>query len=166
MIIPIILTILNKQIILMSKKICLACSAGGHLTEMLQLKEFYKEKEHFFITFKRSDSESLAKKEKVFFAELPRRNPFATLKSFFQCLKIIRKENPKIIISTGADVGLVTCIAGKLLGKKIVFIESFCRPTKPGVSGKIAYLFADLFIYQWKELEKYYPKGVYGGSIF
>ncbi|MAG18445.1 MAG: polysaccharide biosynthesis protein [Candidatus Diapherotrites archaeon] len=147
-------------------KICLACSAGGHLSEMLQLRDFYGKKEHFFITFKRKDTESLSEKENVFFAELPGRNPIATIKSFFQSINVLRKENPEVIVSTGADVGLVVCVAGKILGKKIVFIESFCRPTKPGISGKIAYLFSDLFIYQWKELEKYYPKGVYGGSIF
>ncbi len=151
---------------MMEKKICLACSAGGHLAEMLQLREFYGKHEHFFITFRRADTESLAEKEKVFFAELPRRNPLATAQSFFQCLDILRRENPGVIISTGADLGLIACIAGKILGKKIVFIESFCRPYKPGISGKIAYKFADLFIYQWKELEQYYPKGIFGGSIF
>lgn len=150
----------------MQKKVCLACSAGGHLSEMLQLKDFYGKYEHFFITFRRPDTESLVEKEKVFFVELPRRYPIATLKSFFQCLQVMRKENPAIVVSTGADAGLVACIAAKLLGKKVVFIESFCRPSKPGISGRIAYHFADLFIYQWKELENFYPRGIYGGSIF
>ncbi|MCH7902485.1 polysaccharide biosynthesis protein [archaeon] len=150
----------------MKPKICLACSAGGHLTEMLQLKEFYSKYEHFFVTFKRPDTESLASKERVFFVELPGRNFMATLKSFSQSIKIIRKEKPDLVISTGADSGLVTCVAAKLMGKKVVFIESFCRPSKPGLSGKIAYHFADLFIYQWREMEQFYPKGIYGGSIF
>ncbi len=150
----------------MKPKICLACSAGGHLAEMLQLSEFYSGHGHFFLTFRRADTESLAKKEKVFFAELPGRNPIETIKCFFQCIEALRKENPQVVVSTGADLGIVACLAGKLLGKKIVFIESFCRPEKPGISGAIAYLFADLFIYQWKELEKFYPRGVFGGSIF
>ncbi|VVB99019.1 UDP-N-acetylglucosamine--N-acetylmuramyl-(pentapeptide) pyrophosphoryl-undecaprenol N-acetylglucosamine transferase [uncultured archaeon] len=147
-------------------KICLACSAGGHLSEMLQLSGFYAGREHFFVTFRRPDSESLGLKEKVFFVELPGRNPFNTLKCFFQSMKILIKENPDSVVSTGADAGLVVCIAGKLLGKKIVFIESFCRPLVPGLSGRVAYIFADLFIYQWKGLAKFYPRGVYGGSIF
>lgn len=150
----------------MNKKICLACSAGGHLAEMLQLEDFYGKFSHFFVTFRRTDSESLAAREKVFFAELPGRSPIATLKCFFQCLDIIREEKPDLIVSTGADIGLVACLAGKLLGKKIVFIESFCRPSKPGLSGRIAYLFADKFIYQWKELGRFYPRGIFGGSIF
>src|SRR3989344_342189 len=127
----------------MNPKICLACSAGGHLSEMLELKEFFGKYDHFFVTFKRPDSESLSKKEKVFFIDLPGRNPISTTMAFFQSLSVLRKEKPDIIVSTGADAGLVVCVAGKILGKKIIFIESFCRPTKPGLSGKIAYHFAD-----------------------
>ena len=147
-------------------KICLACSAGGHLTEMVQLEPFYSKYNHFFISFEREDSRSLAKDETVFFIERPARNPVAAALSFFQALKIILMEKPGIVLSTGADAGLIACLAAKFAGKKIVFIESFCRPVKPGISGRIAYLFADLFIYQWKDLSKYYPKGIYGGSIF
>jgi len=150
----------------MKPGICLACSAGGHLAEMLQLRDFYSGKPHFFVTFRRADSESLAKTEKAHFIELPRRNPISTMKAFFQSISILRREKPSLVVSTGADAGLVVCIAAKLLGKKVVFIESFCRPSKPGLSGRIAYLFADLFIYQWKELKNFYPNGVYGGSIF
>ncbi|HLC79232.1 MAG TPA: PssD/Cps14F family polysaccharide biosynthesis glycosyltransferase [archaeon] len=150
----------------MALKICLACSAGGHLSEMLQLEDFYKKYPHFFITFERADTQSLAKSKKVFFAPLPGRNPVASVQCFLQSFDIIRKENPDVVISTGADIGLLACAAGKILGKKVVFIESFCRPLEPGVSGKIAYRFADLFIYQWRELEKFYPKGIFGGSIF
>jgi len=150
----------------MRPKLCLACSAGGHLSEMMRLAPMYSKYRHFFITFRRADTESLSQKEKVYFAQLPARNPIATIQCFFECLNAIRKENPDAIISTGADLGLVACVAGKLLGKKIVFIESFCRPSRPGLSGKMAYMFADLFIYQWKELSEFYPKGIFGGSIF
>lgn len=89
-----------------------------------------------------------------------------TWKSFWESWKIISGQKPDLIISTGADAGFLTCLAGKLQGKKIVFIESFCRPSKPGLSGRLAYHFADLFIYQWKEMKEFYPAGVYGGSIF
>lgn len=147
-------------------KICLACSAGGHLSEMLQLESFYSKHNHFFLTFRRADTESLALKERVFFADLPGRNIFRSVSSFLQSWGIIAREKPDVIISTGADIGILACIAGKLQGKKVVFIESFCRPQRPGVSGRIGYFFADLFIYQWKDLEKFYSKGVFGGSIF
>lgn len=147
-------------------RLCLACSAGGHLAEMLELRDFFEKYDHFFISFRRPDSEALEEKEKVFFAERPGRGIVNTAKSFFECREIIKRENPEVIISTGADLGFIACLAGKSMGKKIIFIESFCRPFQPSVSGKLAYKFADLFIYQWRDLRKFYPKGVYGGSIF
>ena len=109
----------------MKYNVCLACSAGGHLSEMLELRQFYKKHSHFFLTFKRTDSESLAKTEKVRFAALPGRSPLATVKCFLQCIKILKDEKADFVVSTGADIGLVACVAGKFLGKKIVFIESF-----------------------------------------
>ena len=136
------------------------------MREMLQLEEFYKKHDYFFFTFKREDSESLEKKERVYFAERPARNPASTIRAFSQALKVLRKERPDLIVSTGADVAVPMIIAGKLKEVKIAYIESFCRPIKPSISGKIAYSLADLFVYQWKPLKKHYPKGVYGGSIF
>lgn len=147
-------------------RIALACSAGGHLAEMRQLEPFYSKYPHFFITFKRPDTEDLAKTEKVFFVERPARNPVSTIRCFFQSLDILNNEKPDLVIATGADVSVPACLIAKLSGKKVVFIESFCRPYKPGVSGRIVYHFADKFIYQWKQLAKAYPRGTYGGSIF
>jgi len=148
------------------KKICIATSTGGHLKEVLQLKKFYSKYEHYFVTMKRPDGIDLAKREKVYFVECPSRNIIKTLDNFSQSYTVFVKEKPDLIISAGADTALATCIIGKLFGKKVIYIESFCRPTKPSVTGRILYFFADLFIYQWKEVGKYYPSGKYGGSIF
>jgi UDP-N-acetylglucosamine:LPS N-acetylglucosamine transferase len=147
-------------------RICLACSAGGHLTELQQLEPFYKKFEHFFVTFRRPDSEALAGKKTVFFVERPGRNPLKTIQNFFQAWKILSEQKPGIIVSTGADAAIPICLLGKLRGKKVVFIESFCRTRKPSWSGRIAYCFADLFIYQWESLTRFFPKGKFGGSIF
>ena len=81
-------------------------------------------------------------------------------------MKILIKEKPDVVISTGADCALATCYLAKLFGKKVIYIESFCRPTRPSITGKLVYIIADLFIYQWEEVGKYYPKGKFGGSIF
>ena len=54
---------------------------------------------------------------------------------------------------------------GKLLGKKIIFIESWSRIYKKSSSGKFAYLFANLFFVQWPEMKKQYPKAIYAGRL-
>lgn len=146
--------------------ILLACSAGGHLTEMRQLEPFYSHYAHSFVTFQRPDTESLAKKERVHFITRPARNPIATLHALVQAWGVVAREKPKLVISTGADVAVPVCIAAKLQGIPIVFIESFCRPESPSISGGIISTFADRIIYQWKALKKNYPRGTYAGLIF
>ena len=147
-------------------KICLVASAGGHLKEILQLQKWYGDKEHYFVTFDRTDGKSLSKKEKTHFVVCPARNPLKFALNFVQSMKILIKEKPDVVISTGADCALATCYLAKLFGKKVIYIESFCRPTRPSITGKLVYIIADLFIYQWEEVGKYYPKGKFGGSIF
>ncbi len=150
----------------MKPKLLLACSAGGHLTEMRQLEPFYSKFDHAFLTFRRPDTESLAKTERVHFVERPARNPIATLKCIKQTWDVIRTEKPDLVLATGADVSVPACYLAKLSGKKVVFIESFCRPIRPGISGQLAYPIADLFLYQWKALAKTYSRGQHAGFIF
>jgi UDP-N-acetylglucosamine:LPS N-acetylglucosamine transferase len=147
-------------------KICLAASAGGHLKEILQLKPLYNKHSHYFITMKRADSKALSTTEKVYFLDCPSRNPIKFIINVFQSFDVLRKENPDLVISTGADVSLATCCFAKMLGKKVIYIESFCRPLKPSITGRLVYPIADLFLYQWKEVGAHYPKGKYAGSIF
>ncbi len=147
-------------------KICCASSAGGHLTELLQLSETFEGREHYFLTDKRLDSEELAGREKVFFIECPRRNPLKLIVNLWQSMKIFVKEKPDLVISTGADTAIATCLIAKLFGKKVVFIESFCRIREKSLSGRIMYRLADLFLVQWKENLEFYPKAEYAGSVF
>ena len=150
----------------MKMDILLACSAGGHLTEMRQLRPFYAHYSYGFVTFARPDTESLAKTEKVHFITRPARNILSTLRAFVEANAVLAREKPKLIISTGADVAVPVCVLAKLRGIPIVWIESFCRPEQPSLSGRIVSLFATRVIYQWRELEKFYPSGIFGGSIF
>jgi UDP-N-acetylglucosamine:LPS N-acetylglucosamine transferase len=149
-----------------SMKLCIAVSAGGHLSEIKQIEECYKKHEHFFITFKRFDSEELSKKNKVYFVVDPKRNPLNLIHNFIQSFFILLKEKPDAVISTGAGVALPSLLIAKLMRKKTVFIESFCRISSPSLSGRIAYKFVDLFLVQWKENLRFYPKAKYKGAVF
>lgn len=148
-------------------KLCLTCSAGGHLTEMFHLKKCYSKFPHFFVTFKRRDTSELSKKEKTYFVTDPGRNPINFLKNMFQSFRVLSKERPAVIMSTGAGVGIpISYLAKLVFGCKIVFVESFCRTEHPSLTGRIIYPIADMFMVQWEELlEKYGDKAIYRGAI-
>ena len=58
------------------------------------------------------------------------------------------------------------CCIGKILGSKIIYIESFANITTKTITGKLLYPIADKFIVQWDEMKKLYPDAVVGGWIF
>jgi len=136
------------------------------LTELLQLKKAWQGKPHYFVSDKRLNAIDLAKKEKVFFVSCPKRNPINLAINFVQSLWLFLWKKPTVVISTGADTAIPTCLIAKFFGKKIVFIESFCRIKKPSLSGKLMYGKADLFLVQWPENKKFFPKAEYEGGVF
>ena len=79
---------------------------------------------------------------------------------------ILLKNPADFVITTGAAVAIPICIYAKIFGKKVIYIESMARMTSPSNTGRLMYKIADLFIVQWKELLNFFPKAVYGGSIY
>ena len=151
-------------------KICLACSVGGHLTQMIQLENLYRKHDYFFVTEDMRLTRELAKKEKVYFLKLINRKKWNFLflfgYNFILSLQYIVREKPDLIISTGALSAIPSCILARLMGKKLIFIESFAKMETPTLTGRLIYNFADVFIIQWIRLGKFYPNAIYGGSIY
>jgi len=133
--------------------------------EAMELLPAIKEHKRFFVTFEREQSKELLKKEKAYFVIDPKRNPKKLLQNFSQSLKILKKENPDVVLSTGASAAVPMCYAAKMLGKKLIFVETLAAVDKPSVSGRVVYPISDIFVVQWKSLMKYYKKAVYGGSL-
>ena len=157
----------EKELKVFIMKICLVGSAGGHLTQLLQLQDLWNKYNSFYITYKEKSSEKLAKKYKTYFVKDPLRNPLYFLLTVFQSLYIFLIENPDIIITTGAGVAIPITLLGKIFGKKIVFIESLSRVETPSITGKIVYPISNLFLVQWKSLlKKYDQKARYEGKLF
>ena len=147
-------------------QVCLACSAGGHLTELLQLEKAWHNYKHFYISDRRANAIELSKKKKVYFVVCPRRNPLKLFINFIQSFFIFLKEKPSVVISTGADTAIPICLIAKLFRRRVVFIESFCRIKEPSLSARIMYRLADLFLVQWPENLKFFPKAEFAGSVF
>ena len=131
------------------------------------LKDFWKNYERFWVTFDKEDSKSLLKSEKMFTCSYPtNRNVKNLIKNTIQAIKLLKKERPELIISSGAAVAVPFFYIGKLLGAKVVYIEVFDRVDRPTLTGKMVYPITDLFIVQWEEMKKVYPESVVLGSVF
>ncbi|HBT4489830.1 TPA: UDP-N-acetylglucosamine--LPS N-acetylglucosamine transferase, partial [Enterococcus faecium] len=142
-------------------KICLVGSSGGHLTHLYLLKNFWEKEERFWVTFDKEDSRSMLKDERFFPCYYPtNRNIINLIRNSFLAIRILLKEKPDLIISSGAAVAVPFFYLGKLIGAKTIYIEVFDRIDAPTLTGKLVYPVTDKFIVQWDEMKKVYPKAI------
>ncbi|MGJ8700859.1 PssD/Cps14F family polysaccharide biosynthesis glycosyltransferase [Streptococcus pneumoniae] len=148
-------------------KVCLVGSSGGHLTHLYLLKPFWKDRERFWVTFDKEDARSILENEIFYPCYYPtNRNLKNLIKNTILAFKILRKERPDIIVSSGAAVAVPFFYLGKIFGVKTVYIEVFDRIDAPTMTGKLVYPVTDRFIVQWEEMKKVYPKAINLGGIF
>ncbi len=149
------------------KKVCLISSSGGHFEQLKMLKKLRENHDIYIVTEKTKYEEECdytllaGNKNKLIYA-------MHLFVNIFYSLGHIIKEKPDVIISTGTMVAFPTILWAKILGKKVIYIETFARVHGGTKAGKFVYKHKlyDMFIYQWKSLESEYPNGVYGGGIY
>jgi UDP-N-acetylglucosamine:LPS N-acetylglucosamine transferase len=146
--------------------ICLVASAGGHMSQLLRLTESWKGHDIFCVTTSDVARIKLKKYGKVYIVgECNRQHPIRAAKVLMRCMRVVIKERPEVVISTGAAAGCMVCIIGKLFGAKVVWIDSIANVSRLSLSGRIVKPFADLFLTQWPELASESCHVYYVGAI-
>jgi beta-1,4-N-acetylglucosaminyltransferase len=144
-------------------KICLVCSHGGHMTQILEMMDAFSGHETFFITYVNPRK---IENQKMYYLKCLGKNPWRFLASVPVIFYLLLKERPDIILSTGSEIAIPVLYAGWLLRIRTIFIESLSRVKKPSTTGKIVYPVASIFLVQWEPLlESYGRKAMYWGNI-
>jgi UDP-N-acetylglucosamine:LPS N-acetylglucosamine transferase len=147
-------------------KVCLTASAGGHLSQLLKLGSAWSGKETFWITTTKVVRDSLEGWGTVYIVgECNRQHPLRVMVVFFHLLRILRRERPDVVISTGAAPGCMVAVLGHLLGAKVIWLDSITNVSRLSLSGRLVRPFADLFLVQWPELARKYRGVEYVGAV-
>jgi len=145
------------------KKIGLICSAGGHFTEMLQLREAFKGHRIFVITYR---EKATLNQENTYYLETWR-SPTGFIVGLIKIFIIFLKEKPDILFSTGSEIAVPPFYLGKFLFRtKLIYLECSAQVYQPSLTGRCVYPITDLFLVQWEFLlKKYGPKAKYVGGL-
>ncbi len=165
-------------------KIGIACSAGGHLTQALSLLEAFRGHECFLIlqnfpAVKKFNPPQFTKTYhlKILFNYslgikiTPQRviwlGVYITLlENTFEIIKILMREKPDILFSTGSEIAIPTFYIGKFLfGAKLIYLESVARMRDISRAGRLLMPIVDLFLVQWEELAQKYKKAKFWGRV-
>jgi beta-1,4-N-acetylglucosaminyltransferase len=130
----------------------LVCNHGGHFMQMLALETAWKDLEHTWITLRAPDTEALLHDERAVFAHAPTERSITNLlRNLWLAIRVMRRNRPDVLLSTGGGVAVPVFIVGKLLGARLIYVESLTRCDEPSLSGKLVYPLADRFFVQWPD---------------
>jgi UDP-N-acetylglucosamine:LPS N-acetylglucosamine transferase len=137
------------------------------MVQAKQLALVYEKYDHFYFTFKGGVADEMKKTARVrAIPNIVRHNPISWIVGAVLSAYAVLVERPDVVISTGAGIVVYFCVFAKLLGAKLIFIESMARVKSPTLTARFLYPFSDLFIVQWPDLLKYFPRAKYMGRLF
>ena len=156
-------------------KILVVLGEGGHTTELLRLVDLLGDRYEYHYMVTREDNLSASRikhRGPLYSLSRPRGKDtgmagavWRTLLAGVQSLPVIWRIRPTAVLSTGPAIAVPVSLIGKLLGARIIFVETGSRVTTLSWTGRIVYRWADLFFVQWPQLAEHLPRAIYAGRL-
>ncbi len=150
------------------RKICLAASSGGHLEELRLASATLREKYDCFTVTEATPFRTEEPGCRLLYSVNRAQGsmPFRMIGNTVRSLRILLRERPDVLVTTGALAVIPISIMSKLSGSVLIFIETYAVIRKPSRTGKLLSRFADRFYIQWPDLSGAYPRAVCRGSVY
>jgi UDP-N-acetylglucosamine:LPS N-acetylglucosamine transferase len=112
------------------------------------------------------DSTSLLAGERVMWAHQPTtRNIPNLLRNLRLAWRLVRRWSPDLVVSSGAGVAFPFFLVARMCGVRTAYVEVYDRIDIPTLTGRLCYPISDLFLLQWHEQQRFYPRGQVIGRL-
>jgi len=157
---------MRREASLESVDVLLVCSPGGHALQLSLLRGAWSGYAAAWVTLEAEDTRTLLEDETVVFAYGPTTRNLPNLaRNLRLALKLVRSARPRVIVTTGAGIAVPFAWIGRLLGARVVYIESFTRIESPSLSGRLIAPVTDRLYVQWPELARKLRRARYAGTV-
>ena len=148
-----------------TQRILLVACPGGHILQMLALKPAWEDLDYRWVTLEAADTKFLLDPKTRVFAHGPTPRNLANLfRNLRLACTIVRRYKPDVILSTGAALAVPFFVVGRVLGVRLVYVESFTRVHRPALTGRLVYPLTDAFFVQWPTSSRR-KRAIYAGSV-
>jgi beta-1,4-N-acetylglucosaminyltransferase len=148
------------------RRVLLVCSPGGHLQQMLALEPAWRGFSPTWVTLPAPDVQHLLKGQDVLLAHGPTNRSVAKfVRNMAFAWRTVRDRDPHAILSTGAGLAAPFFIVGRLLGRRVVYVESLTRIKSLSLTGRLVYPLANAFFVQWPRVSRR-RRVQYKGNVF
>ncbi len=145
----------------------LVCSTGGHLLQLVALREAWEPFTRAWVTFDKSDARSLLRDEHVSYAHGPTNRSLKNLlRNLVVAWRVVGAVRPRVVLTTGAGVAVPFAWVARLRGASIVYVESLARIEGPSLTYRLISPIASRRYVQWPELADALPGARFAGNVF
>lgn len=137
---------------MLKNKVLALSSPGGHWVQLCRLIPSFKSSYVVYACTYNKASELSDDDNYYVIGDISRDSIQRVFSVISGIVKILKKEKPTVIITTGALPGLITIFLGRLLGIKTIWLDSIANSEKISMSGKIASYLAHNCFTQWENL--------------
>jgi UDP-N-acetylglucosamine:LPS N-acetylglucosamine transferase len=146
-------------------KLLAIASGGGHWVQLLRLLPAFDGSDVAFVTVNDAYRSQVPNHRFYSITDATRWNKLKLVSMALHLAWIVLKERPDVAISTGAAPGYVGLRLARMLGAKIVWIDSIANVEELSLSGKRIGRYAHLWLTQWPHLAQPAGPRYYGGVL-
>lgn len=159
-------------------RVLIVMGEGGHTTEMLLLIDLLGSTYDYHYLLVAEDDQSASKiRRPGHIHRVPRPrfrpgkrhhplwDPWLSLRCLVATVPVLRRVRPAAVLTIGPWIGVIAGLAARLLGMRVIFIETGSRVTALSATGKVMRFLAQDFFVQWEQLLKRVPRARYAGRL-
>jgi UDP-N-acetylglucosamine:LPS N-acetylglucosamine transferase len=135
-------------------KVLAVASSGGHWVQLRRIVPAFADSDVVYVTVIKSYRSQVPENRFYSVSDATRWNKLGLIVLAIQLARIIVKEKPAVVISTGAAPGYFAILLGRLLGAKTIWIDSMANIEDLSMSGSRVGRYADLWLTQWPHLAR------------
>ena len=134
------------------RRVLVVSSGGGHWVEALRLRPAFEGCEVAWASVEAFLAADVTPERFHRVLDVTRWNKVRWLVTVGQLIRVLHRERPNVIVSTGALPGFLCVLLGRVLGIRTVWLDSFANVEQLSMSGQLAGRVVDLWLTQWPHL--------------
>jgi UDP-N-acetylglucosamine:LPS N-acetylglucosamine transferase len=147
-------------------RLLLVGSSGGHLAQLTALEPWSRNHDRHWVSFDTPDAVSILTGEQVTWAHHPTtRNVPNLLRNLLLAWRVLRTNQPDVVLSTGAGVALPFFVLARVLAVPTVYLEVYDRVDTATLTGRLCRPFATRMLVQWAEQRALYRDAEVVGCV-
>lgn len=146
-------------------KVMAVSSGGGHWVELRRLRAAFAGLDVVYVSTDASAAAEVPDTRHYAIRNVSRRDRLGFAVLAWQLARILLRERPDVVVTTGAAPGFVALVVAKgLFGCRTVWIDSIASVERMSLSARLARPVSDAWLVQWAHLAR--PEGPeYWGAV-